>query len=146
MSSKKTRKITTIHFGELKVEQNHVFTFQEGLFGFEDLREFVLVSEEETLPFRWLISMESPEIGFPLLSPWLIDLNYRPGKELEKEENVLFAIITLEDEEGNMTANLKAPIILDVQNQTGRQVILTWDKYLTNHVVTQNKKEKHSLV
>ncbi|MFW5663186.1 MAG: flagellar assembly protein FliW, partial [Bacteroidota bacterium] len=76
----KIRKIKTLHFGEIDVESQYIFNFPEGLLGFENLREFVLISEEETVPFKWLINLEEPEIGFPLLSPWHIDLTYNPGR------------------------------------------------------------------
>jgi flagellar assembly factor FliW len=105
------------------------------MLGFEDLREFVLISDEETVPFRWLISIEKPEIGFPVLSPWYIDLSYNPGRDFNIDREVIFAVITLEDERGHMSANMKAPVILDVMDHTGRQVILPTDKYLPNFII-----------
>ena len=39
------------------------------------------------------------------------------------EFEVILVIITLEDEKGVMTANMKAPLILDVKKQTGKQLI-----------------------
>ena len=128
-------KIFTQQFGELTVKPEHVFEFEEGLLGFEDLRQFVLISEEETLPFRWLVSLENPDIGFPLLSPWHIDLRYNPGKEHDMSREVIMVVITLEDEKGLMTANMKAPLILDVKSQSGRQVILPSDKYSPSYVI-----------
>lgn len=126
---KSSRKVNTLHFGMIDVEEDYIFIFENGLLGFDILREFVLISDEETMPFRWLVSIDEPTISFPLLSPWLIDLTYKPGKQFEDPNSVLFSIVTLEDDLGNMTANLKAPIVLNVLNQTGEQVILTNDKY-----------------
>jgi len=133
-STQKSRKISITQFGELTIEPKHVFMFPNGLLGFEELREFVLISEEETIPFKWLISLEKPEIGFPLLSPWHIDLTYDPGLDFDLEREVLMVVITLKDR-GMMTANLKAPIVLDVHNQSGKQVILPTDKYYTDYVI-----------
>ena len=135
-----TKRIVTLQFGEIEVEQKHIFKFSEGVFGFEDLREFVLISEEDTVPFRWLISLEKPEIGFPLLSPWHIDLNYNPGKDINLENEVIMVIITLENDKGVMTANMKAPVIMDVANQTGKQIILPSDKYSPNFVVINKNR------
>lgn len=131
--------IRTLQFGEVHIERKHIFNFPLGLLGFEELREFVLISEEETEPFKWLISIERPEIGFPLLSPWHIDLTYDPGDEYDLEHEVLLSVITLGDEKGLMTANLKAPIVLDVRSQNGRQVILASDKYLPNYIISRSK-------
>jgi flagellar assembly factor FliW len=134
-----TLTIKTLQFGEITVEPKHVFYFDNGLLGFEELRRFVLIHEEETAPFKWLISLEEPEIGFPLLSPWHLDIEYEPGNNYDLEKLVFFNIITLEDELGRMTANMKAPVILDVFEQTGLQVILPKDKYLPDYEIPLRK-------
>jgi flagellar assembly factor FliW len=137
--SKDVREISTIQFGEISVEPKHIFKFKHGLLGFEELSEFVLISEEETLPFKWLISLDNPNIGFPLLSPWHIDLSYSPGKKFSEENKVLFVIITLENTHGMMTANMKAPVVLNVELQSGEQVILPKDKYSPNFVIPRRE-------
>jgi flagellar assembly factor FliW len=137
-----SRTIKTLHFGEINVEDDHIFTFPNGILGFEELREFVLISEEETVPFKWLISLEKPEIGFPILSPWHLDIEYDPGNDFDLEKQVLFAVVTLEDEKGLMTANLKAPIVFNIETQTGEQVILAKDKYVPNFVISGKKENE----
>lgn len=129
--------INTPHFGELVVNKEMIFHFDNGMLGFEDLKNFVVVSEEESAPFKWLISIERPEIGFPMLSPWLIDLKYSPGNNYDVEKQVFFVVITLEDEHGKMTANMKAPVILDTDNLKGEQIILPFDKYSTHYIIEE---------
>ena len=130
--------IKTTQFGEIEVDEEHIFIFDEGVLGFEDLKEFVLIAEEETIPFKWLISVESPEIGFPLLSPWHIDLTYNPTNDFDIDKEVIMVVITLEDDKGLMTANMKAPLILNVDNLKGKQVILPSDKYSPAFVIRKN--------
>ena len=132
-------KIITPHFGELIIQNDQIFYFENGMLGFEDLHNFVVISEEETAPFKWLISIEKPEIGFPLLSPWLIDINYSPGDQYDIEKLVFFVVITLENEDGKMSANMKAPVILDTDNLKGEQIILPFDKYATNFIIEEKK-------
>lgn len=134
------RHIVTQQFGELAIAPEHIFVFENGLLGFDHLKEFVLIDEQQTHPFRWLISLEEPEVGFPLLSPWYIDINYKPGKSFHLESDVLMVIITLENEDRQMTANMKAPLVLDVENQTGKQVILPTDKYSPSFVIAGDNK------
>lgn len=141
-NQKGVRKIFSSQFGELEIQPNYIFYFDNGILGFEDLREFVLISDEDTLPFRWLVSIEHPEIGFPVLSPWHLDLTYEVGEDFDLEKQVLMVIVTLEDENGQMTANMKAPLVFDVENQKGWQTILTSDKYLTNFVIPRKTKEE----
>jgi len=139
---KEKRVIKTFQFGTIEIEPHHIFYFENGILGFEDLREFVLIADEETLPFKWLISVENPEIGFPLLSPWHLDLMYDPGPDFDLEKLVLMVIVTLEDENKQMTANMKAPIVFDVENQKGWQIILPTDKYSTNYVIPKKTQQK----
>lgn len=129
--------IKTPHFGELVVSRDMIFHFDNGMLGFENLNNFVVVSEEESAPFKWLISIESPDIGFPMLSPWLIDLKYTPGNSYNVEKLVFFVVITLEDGQGKMTANMKAPVILDTDNLKGEQIILPFDKYSTHYIIEE---------
>ncbi len=129
------RTIKTMHFGEIEVSEQHIFNFKEGMLGFDNLHQYVLISEESTVPFKWLISMDEPTIGFPLLSPWYIDLFYEPGLDYDMNSQVIFVVITLEDENGQMSANMKAPVVFDVNKQTGEQIILPSDKYSTNYII-----------
>lgn len=134
------RKINTNYFGELEIDEEFIFHFKDGMLGFEDLHDYVLISEESTAPFKWLISVDEPEIGFPLLSPWHIDVFYDPGIKYDMEKQVLFVVITLEDENGEMSANMKAPVIFNIETQTGEQIILPSDKYTTNYVIAKKQK------
>jgi flagellar assembly factor FliW len=136
-----TKKIVSLHFGELTIDKEHIFTFPDGMLGFENLKEYVLISEEETIPFKWLISIDEPEIGFPVLSPWHIDLKYNPGKNFNFDYEVLFVVVTLENQDGNMTANMKAPIILNVEEQNGKQIILPGDRFSANLIIPINKEK-----
>lgn len=134
----KTLTINTIHFGELEIEANHIYNFPEGLLGFEDLHNFVLISEEETEPFKWLISIDNPDIGFPLLSPFFIDKDYKPQRNINLDVDVPMCVVTLGDENRNMTINMKAPIIFNVKELVGKQTILLSDNYSTNHYIGTN--------
>lgn len=134
------RMITTPHFGEIEVEQQHIFHLQDGMLGFERLKDFVLISEKETEPFKWLISLDEPDIGFPLISPWYLDIQYKPVRDFDIENQVVFVVITLQDYDGNMSANMKAPVILNVDDQTGEQIIIPSDKYQTNFIIKTKKK------
>jgi len=129
------RSISTPDFGDVAIESKHVFTFPDGLLGFPELQEFILVSEEATAPFRWLLSVKNPAIGFPLLSPWYVDVEFSPSITYDLDTSSLFVIVTLLDEQKRMTANMKAPIVLHVERQTGEQIILPGDKYSTQHII-----------
>ena len=110
--------IDTHQFGKITINKENIFVLPNGLLGFEELKQFILISDEETEPFKWLISVEDPNIGFPIISPFYIDFDYNIGKDIDLEYNALFVVVTLQDENKNISANLKAPIILNLQNMT----------------------------
>ncbi len=122
-------KVNTLHFGDMEVEPSHVFDFTDGMLGFEELKRFVLVSHQDYDPFKWLISLDNPDIGFPLLDPFFLDEGYRAGRDIDYENEVVFTVVTLGGMDATMTANLKAPVILNIGSRNGRQIILTSDKY-----------------
>ncbi|MBK9250313.1 MAG: flagellar assembly protein FliW [Ignavibacteria bacterium] len=130
-----TVSLQTSDFGDVHFDSKHVFTFDAGLLGFPELHEFILVSEEATAPFRWLLSVKNPTIGFPLLSPWYVDMEFSPTIEYDLDTSSIFVIVTLLDEQKRMTANMKAPILLNVERQTGEQIILPGDNYSTHHSI-----------
>lgn len=128
-------KIKTLHFGEIDIESDKVFNFPDGLLGFEEFNNFVLINHEETAPLRWLISVDDPTIGFPLINPWMVDLEYKPGRSIDLESEAVFVVITLGNKDRVMTANMKAPLVLDVNMRIGRQIVISSDKYSTKQPV-----------
>ena len=135
-----TKKIVidTHQFGEIEVTPELIFHFDNGLLGFEDLMDYVLISEESTEPLNWLISVTKPEIGFPVLSPWHIDINYEPGEDFDPRVEIVMVIVTLSDENGRLSVNLKAPVIINAEKLTGKQIILRSDRYSPTHIISGN--------
>ncbi|WP_353057236.1 flagellar assembly protein FliW [Brevibacillus sp. MER 51] len=118
-----------------QVELGKLF-FEDGIPGFSHLQFFQLLQEEES-PFFIIQSTEEKEVGF-----WVIDpFSFFPDYEFElsdvaknalhvDEESQLgvFSIVTLRGN-NEATVNLKAPIVVNLSNRMGRQVILQEDTY-----------------
>lgn len=136
MQEQTTLLVNTLHFGEIEVPKDNVIKFQEGLIGFDELKDFIIVTDEESEPFKWLTSIENPAIGFPLIDPWLIIGTYNPGRSFDPNNQVVLSIVTLANTERNMTVNLKAPVFIDIKSNSGKQIILPNDKYSTNHIIS----------
>lgn len=125
--------ISTSRFGQVELKEQDVLTFTEGLLGFADLRQFVLLDDPNDEIFAWLQSCEAPAIAFPVLEPELFASNYNVSLTkgdmealgLKKQEGVrYFSIVTIPDDPTQMTANLKAPIVINVAGKTARQCVL----------------------
>ena len=125
--------ISTSRFGQIELKQEDVLTFQEGLLGFADLRKFVLLDDPNDEIFAWLQSCESPHIAFPVLEPELFAPQYKATltksdleslKLASQDKARYFSIVTIPDDPTQMTANLKAPVVVNVEQRIARQCVL----------------------
>jgi flagellar assembly factor FliW len=118
-------KWSNVQFGEFEFDEHHVVQFQNGIIGFEEMKKFIIVDDEASEPFRWLVSLEEPELSFPLL-----ELNQSDEilKKYFLQENVtLFAVASIKEDLGDSTVNLKSPIVIDHSQKNGRQILLDDD-------------------
>lgn len=115
--------------------------FKKGIPGFDSLREFTIKDLEGNEKFKILESRES-EISFVTTNPFEIysdyevDLNDETIKELEikrPEDVVILTIITLGRTLESSTMNLKAPLVINIKNNLGKQYIMQNSKYETKH-------------
>ncbi|KHD89697.1 MAG: flagellar assembly protein FliW [Bdellovibrio sp. ArHS] len=125
--------ISTSRFGQVELKQEDVLTFPEGLLGFGDLRKFALLDDPNDEIFAWLQSCEAPQIAFPVLEPELFAPQYKATltksdmealKLSAQEKARYFSIVTIPDDPTQMTANLKAPVVVNVEARTARQCVL----------------------
>ncbi len=119
-------------FGEIKFDDNSIIEFPEGLFGFEDLKKFLLIQEEEGL-FVWLTSIDEPEIIFPIFSINLLQPDYETPKDYEP-----YGIVKLDKEPEKVTINLKAPVFIHKNDRKGYQKLLDNDIYPINYQLFVN--------
>ena len=120
-------KIQTDQFGEIEFNEDKLIKFEPGIFGFESLRQYLLIKTENEL-FYWLNSTEKPEIAFPLIGLALVDSEFPT-----KENNEVFGIVTLNKDPLQITVNLKAPVYINQNSKTGFQEIIDSEKYPVNY-------------
>lgn len=125
--------IQTSRFGRIEFQNEDILTFSEGLLGFADLRKFVLLDDPSDEIFAWLQSCESTDIAFPVLEPELFSDSYKinltksdlEALRLKSQEKVsYFCIVTIPDDPTQMTANMKAPIVINTVERLARQCVL----------------------
>jgi flagellar assembly factor FliW len=122
-----------------------VIHFGNGLPGFEDLKNFLVTTNPDYEPFHWMHSIDQQDIKFVLVNPMLILPDYNPkmnashfsGLEIESSENLLmYVIVTLNHGLLNQsTANLLAPVMINIANRKGKQIILDDHRYETRHPI-----------
>jgi flagellar assembly factor FliW len=113
-------------FGEFEYLPEHVLTFPEGLIGFEQYKKFILINDEDSQPFLWLVSLEDADISFPVIAPHAFVAEYDKDIHKKPEETIL-TIVLLREKMEDSTVNLRSPII--IANTTGHQVVLENDSY-----------------
>ncbi len=101
--------------------------------GFPELRHFVLVELEETGFLCSLRSLDDPDVRFLVLPPAPVFPDYTPeiaddwADQLEltsAEEALLLVIVTPGKSAADATANLLAPLVVNVRTRRAAQVLL----------------------
>jgi flagellar assembly factor FliW len=123
----------TRRFGQIEVPEEKVIRFQNGIPGLECMSRSILIKVEETVPFYWLQSVVDGEIALPVINPLIIDATYSPSVEdsvfeeleLERDEDLLVVnVAVIPKEVSKMTANMAAPLLINIDKNVGRQIIL----------------------
>ncbi|MCC0683568.1 flagellar assembly protein FliW [Clostridioides sp. ZZV15-6383] len=117
-------------------------TLKKGILGFENLKEYELLDIENEDILKEFNSTEEDCIGFIVVSPFKIIkeyeivLNQETIEKLEvKSPNdiILLNIITIGQTLEESTVNMKAPIVINVRNNCGMQIILQDEEYSIWH-------------
>jgi flagellar assembly factor FliW len=131
-------ELKTKYHGTIEYKEDEIIYFKKGMPGFLDLKKFVLFPVEENDFFSVLHSVENSSIGFIVVSPfnikkdYEIELNDAVLKELNIKEEIdvlIFNTVTLSSEVTKITSNLKAPIVINIKDRLGEQIILNDEKY-----------------
>ena len=129
-------------FGSLPVAEEKILQFPEGLPGFEDLREFLLLGPPDLAPVQFLVSLQDPDISFPILPAILCLGKYAPAIDAADCHDLgvadgsalaIYAILTFHHECEKVTANLRAPVLINPLARLGRQVTLADSTYSFRH-------------
>ena len=137
----------TKFFGKIDIEDDKIIEFPMGIIGFENLKKFALIydsEKEKRSKISWLQSMEEPLMVLPVINPIDITEEYTPIIEdgLTKtigdpaDADILILVtMSIPSDITKMTANLKAPIIINTVNRQAMQVIAENEDYLIKYNV-----------
>jgi len=123
----------TLRIGRIEFSQREVITFAKGLCGCPELTRFVILPSESE--FRWMQSVDDAEIAIQVVDPNIIVENFVTN--LAQSDDMILVMCTIGL--GQKTANLRAPLFINVKNKTGRHVILTTTNYTTRHTIPEKK-------
>lgn len=131
-------KLETLNYGTIEYEEKDIIIFEKPLLGFDKLKKFVLAEIEVNSMFSALQSIEEIAIGFVVINPFSIKTDYEikiddktiEELEIENPEDVaVLNTVTLNAIPEKITTNLRAPIIINVKNNKGKQIVLNNEDY-----------------
>lgn len=148
-------EVNTNAFGKIAIEDEKIIRFEHGILGFPDLKDFTLIFNIEKgaeSAIKWLQSLDEPNFAMPVMDPNLVMDDYVPmfDRELLKPlggdpipENLLMLVtVTVPKDIKQTTVNLKAPIIVNVEERKAVQLISDDDTYSIKYAIYDRIRAK----
>lgn len=144
------REIITRRFGTIEVEDKAIVKFVDGIPAFEEEHEFVVLPYSEESPYMYLQSANTPDLAFLMTDPFIffpdysfeLDDSNMEKLEVKNTEDVLVCCLLTVPPTGvpDITANLLAPVVINKENMSARQIVLESTQYRTKHRLFPEKK------
>jgi flagellar assembly factor FliW len=138
-SSKKgeTLTFTSGRFGDFTVPVESIIEIPSGIIGFAHTTRFVMLDHKP--PFSWLHSIEDPNLAFVVVDGFEFGQQFdvKPpvgDKDTDlkaDDEYAILIVVTVRPDPRLTTANLKAPIFVNMRNRKGVQTIVDDPRYST---------------
>jgi flagellar assembly factor FliW len=121
----------------LDVPADSVIEFPAGIIGFPSAKSFIML--EHKPPFSWLQSTQDPDLAFVVVDGFEFGqqfdvkppVGHRETDFREDDEYAILIIVTVRPDPRMTTANLKAPLFVNMRNRRGLQVIFDDPRYST---------------
>jgi flagellar assembly factor FliW len=130
----KRMRIHCRQLGEIESACPSVIHLPEGLIGYEGHRRYYLLSLEDYLPFRWLVSATDHDLAFAIADPgYFLDDAYPltlGGSDAElldlraTDPVEVYTILSQGEGGKGITANLKGPLVVNSRTRLAKQILL----------------------
>jgi flagellar assembly factor FliW len=140
--------VQTSHFGNISYSEDAAIEFPRGLPGFEHHRRFVALQFEDTAPLVFMQSLEQSDLCFITMPVLAVDPQYRlevssedlveVGLPTERQPRIgaeIFCLAVLSLGESGPTANLLAPVVVNLRNLKAIQAVAPESGYSHQHPV-----------
>jgi flagellar assembly factor FliW len=129
--------IHTTRFGVVGIKKEKIIEMPNGLLGFPDNKQFVMLPHEENSPFFWYQSIDEAALAFVLTSPFIFKPDYEVDledtvKEMSWNENgkkehlELFVIVNIpKGSPHKISINLIGPILINTKTRQAVQMVLS---------------------
>ena len=130
--------------GDIEIPDDKIITFPYGLLGFEEMKRYILLTPNPSIPFRWLQSVDNPALAFVVINPLIFHPEYNmqiPARQLaaigakQVSDIAVLVIVTVPENPEEMTANMAGPLLINTENRLGVQAVLGDEEYSTEHFI-----------
>lgn len=129
-----TQQLSTGRFGQIEFSPEDVITMMDGVLGFPDFRQYLILQHKEGSPFRWLQSLDEPRLAFLVVDPCHFVADYAPEMEIrhaqdlnlvEETPRLVYTIVTIpQGKPEDLTLNLAGPIVINAETRSAKQIVL----------------------
>lgn len=139
--------LQTKNFGEIHIDPQKIITFEDGLPGFEHIKQYILIPNPDAEnPFQWMQAIEEPNLAFVITDPFYFKEDYEfdiPEKVIQqlhiekKEEVAVYSIAVVPENIRDITLNLRGPLVVNIEKRKGKQLLLDGDAYALKYKIFQ---------
>ncbi len=136
--------IKTKFWGEVEIDESKVITFDSGLMGFEEFKRYIMIPHEKDCNFGWLQSLDNQYLCFLITEPasFMFDYSIEISDETVAslgitgaQDAAIYCLVTVPQDPLKISANLSGPIVLNVSNLKGEQVVIMDERYSVKHYI-----------
>jgi flagellar assembly factor FliW len=141
-------KIMTTRFGEIEVDDARIIEMRGcGILGFEHLRRFVMIMHSEKTPLLWFQSLDDGAVAFVIANSFVIKTDYQPEigthemdmlEIVNPEDVLLMSIVTIRSNPMTVSANFRAPLVINAVRRLAMQVVLDDQDYPVRYVLQKD--------
>lgn len=143
--------------GSFEIPDAEIIHFSEGIYAFENEKKFALIPLNPNIdsPLEWMHSLQTPDLAFIVTDPYYYVPDYKLHLTEEDKKKILLeaadplavrVIVKIPKNYAEMTANLLAPIVINIKQRTARQFVLTTLEYEVAHYLLPKEVREASKV
>lgn len=140
-------EINTKYFGPASYTAEDLLHFPQGLFGFEEEHDFLLIPfEGKDSALLCLQSTTTPALAFLVMNPFLLKPDYTPLLQTDElramrvsssQDLCYYVLCVVRNPVSESTVNLKCPVVINEDTQEAMQVILDIPELHMRHLLSE---------
>lgn len=147
-TEKELLSFTSARFGEFQVPAETVIEIPSGIIGFPHATRYVMLEHKQ--PFSWLHAVDDANLAFVVVDGFEFGQQFDVKPPIgdkdtdlrEDDEFAILIIVTVRSDPRLTTANLKAPVFVNMRNRKGVQIIIDDPRYTTRFPLWSDEPAK----